>query len=391
MKTTVLKRNAFFFLYTAEMLIPSFFTGSITSKLNHLFLLLGILFLISRKYCPKKYMLAVIGYFAVLVGITFYRYTDRAGLSFVLENARLVVYLATVDCMLTIDHRSATSILRKIIGFYVVLDFLSIVCFPRGLTTAERVWNEWTTTYEAIWLYGRKNNRIHWYMITSLLSTWKYGEEKNAKTWVSVWFYMLLMTAVPVLESSSTSVIVALTADIAIFICLRKKGHVKKVNAKAFLIGYAMLAVMLVLGSVAFLQPIVEGLFHKDLSFSGRTAIWAQICMFIARKPILGYGVSYGSSTAALLGAIDRTSAHNQWLDFLYQGGIVLFAVGTYVYYKLWKSVDNQEDRKNKFLLSFFLIAVSINMLFEAQFNTIKFELLMLLIYRLAQMRRSEA
>lgn len=385
MKTTVSKVNLYFFLYTAEVLIPSFFTGSITSVLNHVFMLCGIMFLLSRRYRLNKYMSAVVGYFALLVGITFYRHTDMATLSFVLENVRLLVYLSTVDCMFSRDSKATQKILGTIIGFYVLLDFLSIVFFPEGLTTVAKVWNEWTTSYEASWIYGRKNNRIYWYTAVSLMSIWTYSENKSAKNYMRVWLYMLIMIVASILESSSTSIMVALVVDIAILVYLQNRRVVGEINVKGILIGYGVLTVLLVLGSVAFLRPIVEGIFHKDLTFSGRTDIWAQMCLLIVAKPILGYGVSSGTALSTMLGKIDRTSAHNQWLNFLYQGGLVLFAAGAYIYLLDWKAVDRLHNQKLKFLLVFFLVAVSINMLFETQFSTIKAQLLLLLIYWFAR------
>ena len=90
--------------------------------------------------------------------------------------------------------------------------------------------------------------------------------------------------------------------------------------------------------AAAALYPHFAGFFGRDLTLSGRTAIWSQVVRFIARRPLAGYG--YDAFWRGLSGPslqIDAAlhfvveHAHNGFLEILLElgaAGLVLFLAG---------------------------------------------------------------
>ncbi len=78
---------------------------------------------------------------------------------------------------------------------------------------------------------------------------------------------------------------------------------------------------------LSWVQHIVQDVFHKNATLSGRTTIWARAFRCIIQSPIWGYGCETAAVTETKLGI---NHAHNIFLECLYRGGVIgllLFAV----------------------------------------------------------------
>ncbi len=135
---------------------------------------------------------------------------------------------------------------------------------------------------------------------------------------------------------SSTSIMAAAFAAILMLMMLRSPPGLKRylpyliaVFVSALLV-YSLAVLNLLPGSGALLSPIVA-MTGKDLTFSGRTAIWAIMNEHIAQRPLLGSG--YGaywlqqpdSPSMVMLQRLYfyPTEAHNGYLDVIDDLGIV--------------------------------------------------------------------
>ncbi len=65
---------------------------------------------------------------------------------------------------------------------------------------------------------------------------------------------------------------------------------------------------------------IVENVFHKSMTLSGRTIIWDRAFAYIRRSPIIGYGQE---TLPVLLEKFGISHVHNIILEILYKSGIV--------------------------------------------------------------------
>ena len=369
-----------FWLYSFLILWPSSFSTIVTVVLYNAISVAGVLFLVSRKYRPQKLIVVLMVYYVVLCGITFYNRTDNASINLIVSYSKLMVYLGLVDYMMRNKQTAAVNDLFQIIFLFVVVDFVSLLAFPNGIKQTEYVWNEWSTSYDPIWFFGRKNNRIFYYIILDVLSIWKYNISRTKK---NKWFVILAMVmgmTSSVLEESSTSIIVSAILSFGVICFLWKKRN-KKIPVNLCVLLYGIFEILLVGGSVTFLAPIINDLFHKDLTFSGRSLIWNQILVMIAQKPILGWGYMKSTTISKILGSKVFTSAHNQWLNFLFQGGIVLFGIAVMLFAIEIGTIKKQKVNRNVFIMTVVLISLFVDMLFESQFNGIAVGLTIIMIY----------
>lgn len=216
-----------FWLYSFLILWPSSFSTIVTVVLYNAISVAGVLFLVSRKYRPQKLIVVLMVYYVVLCGITFYNRTDNASINLIVSYSKLMVYLGLVDYMMRNKQTAAVNDLFQIIFLFVVVDFVSLLAFPNGIKQTEYVWNEWSTSYDPIWFFGRKNNRIFYYIILDVLSIWKYNISRTKK---NKWFVILAMVmgmTSSVLEESSTSIIVSAILSFGV-ICFLWKKEIKK-------------------------------------------------------------------------------------------------------------------------------------------------------------------
>ena len=380
MKKKVTISSLLFWLYSFLILWPSSFSTIVTVVLYNAISVAGVLFLVSRKYRPQKLIVVLMVYYVVLCGITFYNRTDNASINLIVSYSKLMVYLGLVDYMMRNKQTAAVNDLFQIIFLFVVVDFVSLLAFPNGIKQTEYVWNEWSTSYDPIWFFGRKNNRIFYYIILDVLSIWKYNISRTKK---NKWFVILAMVmgmTSSVLEESSTSIIVSAILSFGV-ICFLWKKEIKKIPVNLCVLLYGIFEILLVGGSVTFLAPIINDLFHKDLTFSGRSLIWNQILVMIAQKPILGWGYMKSTTISKILGSKVFTSAHNQWLNFLFQGGIVLFGIAVMLFAIEIGTIKKQKANRNVFIMTVVLISLFVDMLFESQFNGIAVGLTIIMFY----------
>lgn len=197
------------------------------------------------------------------------------------------------------------------------------------------------------YILGWKNNKIMYFIIVNLLSAYHYINVESVRKRIN--FAMLWGTLAIgcianaiLIESSTTAMVVIL---IVLFVPFRKMiFHTPLVNEKFVLGFHTMCFVLLIFVRELFQEPldqIMKVLFEKDATFTGRIYIWRMALARIAESPIWGYG-KYETQYVALPSDYEYawTMAHNQILDLMLRGGIIILA--------LWLGVLLVIMRKNQ-------------------------------------------
>lgn len=380
MKKIITVSGLLFWTYSFLIFWPSYFANWFTIIMNNVIAVFGVFFLVKRKYIARKLIIVFYIYYLALILITFIYKTDMATINLIVSYSKVLVYLTLADYMLKNKTKNAIVSLHDIFLLFAIIDLLSLGIFPNGLKQTEYIWNEWSTTYDPVWFLGRKNNRIFYYVILNILSIWKYNETHNYKNKCFIVISSIMCTLSSILENSSTSIVVSIFINCIVVLFLAKKRF-NKIPVNLCIILYSIFEILLVTGSVAFLGTIVNDLFHKDLTFSGRSFIWNQILLLFLQKPLFGWGYLGSETVSNMLGSKVYTSAHNQWLNFIFQGGIILFIIAVALFYIVVKAIKTQSSNRNVFIMMFILLSLFINMLFEAQFNNVVVGMSIVLIY----------
>ena len=86
------------------------------------------------------------------------------------------------------------------------------------------------------------------------------------------------------------------------------------------------------------------------------------------------------------LGSLSYTSAHNQFLNTMLQGGLILFLILIAMIYIIFDKLSKCEDKKDKLVGSAGMIGVLVTMLFETVLGGTQCWVLLYCVYCLADM-----
>lgn len=286
-------------------------------------LLVAIEFIKFRSY--SNIMLLSLAYFVVII---FSTYINKGNIHLTLINIcpALSMCLFSDYCMRTRPHEFARN-LGCFLTMLIFLDLSSIFVFPDGMYT--------NTLYSANWILGFKTQRANIAVTAiALLATESYL--KYGKIRLGVW-----LTAVASILSSylceSTGGMIGEILEVLFLITIsvgekfgRKLARFLTLQWTPFLLIIIVDIMITVLNHVAVFEPLIVDTLGKDISFTGRTVIWAESINLFFRNPVIGCGFLDSIRFIQLTGNYGGTQPHNLFLAILvYSGifGLLLFAV----------------------------------------------------------------
>lgn len=379
----VKKSSIILALYLFSMFLPGYFSNQTMKLVSNVMMVVVAIYLLVVKYKPSRFVILTICYFTYLIVITFIYHNKAADAHLIISNLKIVFMLCVIEYLLKRTPDSTINIMFFILITFVVIDFASIVLFPNGLYQTEQIWNEWSSSQEAHWIYGNKNNRVYWYMLLSIVTWLRHAFNNKSKV-------MVLMTSgisivAMILVKSSTATIVAILVSVGVFYLTYKKQTNISMNSYAILVVYGCITVLILLGSTSLLKPFVEGVLHKDMTFTGRSTAWERVLLLIAIKPIFGWGVIDSETATGLLKSIAFVNPHNQLLDCLWQGGIILVFILSLIMVTTASNIAKTLNRPERTGIQFVWIGLLIDMIFEVLLGTGATWICLLLINHLCE------
>lgn len=359
----------FMIIYCFVMFVPTYFSNAGIKLLSNVMMAIAALFLLRRKYKPNKFIVLTSIYLLYLMIMTYINRTNAADIHLIISYCKIFLFLGVFDYMLKNNQANAVNIMFYILLLFVSLDFFSIILFPNGLYHTSLTWNEWSTSQEAQWIYGNKNNRIYWYIMLLMTAWERYVLNGKSKIWptlISIGTIIAMM-----IVKSSTATTVAIVVGTGILISIYKKKEIRFSINSYLLVGICTVVTILVLaGSTGFLKIVVEGIFHKDMTFSNRSQVWQQVILLIAQKPFWGWGIVDDKAATGLLGSLTYVNAHNQFLNCLWQGGIVLICILGGIILCTARNINAIASDRYKLVFECVLVGLMIDMMFEVIMGT---------------------
>ncbi len=359
----------FMIIYCFVMFVPGYFSNAGIKLLSNLMMVVAAFFLLRHKYKPNKFIVLTGIYMLYLIVISYVNRTNAADIHLIIVYCKIFVFLGVADYMLKNNQANAVNIMFYILLLFVSLDFFSIILFPNGLYHTSLTWNEWSTSQEAQWIYGNKNNRIYWYIMLLMTAWERYVLNGKSKIWptlISIGTIIAMM-----IVKSSTATTVAIVVGTGILISIYKKKEIRFSINSYLLVGICTVVTILVLaGSTGFLKIVVEGIFHKDMTFSNRSQVWQQVILLIAQKPFWGWGIVDDKAATGLLGSLTYVNAHNQFLNCLWQGGIVLICIFGGIILCTARNINAIASDRYKLVFECVLVGLMIDMMFEVIMGT---------------------
>lgn len=197
-----------------------------------------------------------------------------------------------------------------------VFNYLLVVVYPEGIVA---------TANGSLWFFGIRTGfslaLIPGIFFCLLFDSCMNHGSFSLRTWV-----MTIVAIATLVNQWVATGIVELALLAVLFLWAKFRGSI---NVVAMTITIAAITIaLLFLGPSTFLGNIVDAL-GKDMTFSGRTEIWAAVMLAISLRPLYGYG-----SISYVLVNNGRWACHDLWLNIGHEAGIVglILYISIYVY-----------------------------------------------------------
>lgn len=255
----------------------------------------------------------------------------------------------------------------------IVMNFLTVLLFPNGLYTIIE-----KGTPNKCWLLGYDNGhvvyQIYGIMMVMINSLIKRGSILRPLP-IGLYFISLFSTV----KLWSTTALVALIAFGFIFVLAFAKELRKLCNGRLFTVLVAaifFLIMSIVLGGRigSTISWIVVSILKKDITFTARKQIWI---VFLSNIKSVIYGNGF-ESIEILTKRFYINSAHNQWIQMFYEGGIIHVGIYLLMLYMYAKEISKRPKNMIKSVVAISVFSIMIVQLMRTCFD--EFWLSMLVI-----------
>src|SRR5699024_3096893 len=150
----------------------------------------------------------------------------------------------------------------------------------------------------------------------------------------------------------------------------------------AYIVGISTTILIAVYEVQKYFAFFIETVLQKSVNFTGRMTLWGNTIGLIKEKPVFGHGIELSNVTFSKIG---KTTAHNHYLNLIYNGGIIyLFLTCLLVYIVVLKTKKYRYTNSIVYI-NVSLIGYFVYFLAEAKINLDIFILLLAGAYYLSR------
>lgn len=325
------------FLYTFILLLDYCIYKKLSNKLVNAVLLF---FLISLIACM---------YNGISVNAILWDYLPLIGISiFISSKMKMnkIAFLRTSSTILTI---------------YVLINWFVLIIFPSGIALGR--------IGQLIWFVGNKNTIIPYLILTCVLIVLE-SFLSNGKVGKKAYLRLIVLNMTGLFVDSANSMILVIISFIGIVVSalIGNNRFEKLITGKRIIIGVGVTFAFVVFFSQnSVFTEYITNLLGKDITFSGRSAIWIIAIEYIVKSPVLGNGPAIKFLPERW--TIYMTHAHNLYLDIAAKYGITALGIAIYTIikaliparydWKISKNTNNLMMKHSKIpALAYFLFAL---------------------------------
>lgn len=366
-------------LFLAAMMLPVRYSYSHIE--TALLLVAGVLnlpLILSNRISPLMKWIAV--YVAILVSITFYK--GNGNIHTIVSYAKVLLACILVDVYMEYDRKYIVNALFAVMLIMVAIDVFTLVAYPNGMYFENIVYNEWSKDQLRGWFLGKSNNHLYWYIL--LIATAFIKQEYGTKRFTVLFLSAVSLLAMARLESANSIISALLIFLIILFI---KPLSSMRINGRVVFIVLLIINLMFVFGHADAFSYLIENLIGKDVTFTNRKQLWDVALRLFKDKPFIGYGLTSDSVIAEIAGSAAYVNMHNQWLQTLFDGGILLMIPFVVIMSSPFRMLRSQPDAADRAIWIGIPAVMIIHMMFECDFGS-KFLIALLLSYHMLMPRK---
>ncbi len=213
---------------------------------------------------------------------------------------------------------------------YIVLNLFTVFFFPNGIAEGR--------IGQVVWFLGNKNTILPYILLTEAFII-AVSYEKFSKIKKTTYFELAIVALTAIFFDSSTAVLLMLVNIIGILgAFLIKERNIKKLmNGKLLLVVLVVAFLFIIFMSQnSFITEYIVEFLGKDITFNGRTAIWAEALAYIRSSPLFGAGASIIFMQG--LWESSMTHAHDLFLDIAAKYGLITLVIFVYCIVLVFKT-----------------------------------------------------
>lgn len=212
-------------------------------------------------------------------------------------------------------------------------NLLTILLFPDGMygtgAGGDGLWFS-----QLNWLLDNKNDIIVYCLFACMMAS--IYRSQGGSVWRERWLYAASIFSIFLTQSAASML------GITLFTLLMLILKTQKIRFNVYVLltfNIAIFFLIFVFRAQDLFSFLIQDVFHKTLTLTGRTRIWDAIWPLVWENPLLGLGIMKYGELHHLLGIRGGGHAHNLILNYLSIGGIpsLLFYLAAmfFVYRKL--------------------------------------------------------
>lgn len=199
---------------------------------------------------------------------------------------------------------------KDILSVLLFVNLFLVLLFPNGIATGL---DYLSTPYH---FFGTKNQSTPLFILASVLF---FMHEEYSHNYIESVAEQLLVILNVILYGSGTGIL-CVVMNVVLNVYQKRRKYANQIKSSKQLKRLIVFAVLLTIG-VVFLNAqnlfsfLIVDILGKDITLSGRTAIWDNAISAIKKHPFLGHGYGF---------KVDRNFySHNLLLELLVTGGII--------------------------------------------------------------------
>ena len=283
--------------------------------------------------------------FKVLVGISILRYY--------LLNDYLEEYVAVFHFWMVV---------------FVVINVITQLVYPNGLYVG--------ATLSGMWFFGNRNAFIFFYYMGIMFATLHYLT-KYKKLKFSYFLYIALLVFSEIIGGSVTSGISIIVTVLMIVFLRNIKTSKYKICGISMIVSIILSYLIISFGVNTSIARVMEMYLNRTVKFTGRTTIWNTALQLLEGHQFMGLGWA----EIPVNWNWDVYQCHNNYLDLIFTGGIILLIIYFALVYVAIRRLDAKEKNISHAILAFLFVGYTIVYIAEARRKEVGIFLLLAMMY----------
>lgn len=234
-----------------------------------------------------------------------------------------------------------------ILSFLVIINTISIFLYPKGIFI--------NRGGSSIYFLGMDNRFVFFY-IPLIFFGLIYSINKYNRITLKV-MIVVLFSLISTIYLWSVGAFLGLSIIAFAVIFGNKLKIFNKINIKGVIILILILNIAIVFFQVQqYFSDFITNSLKKDITFSGRTLIWANALKLFKMHPIMGYGLQSSSFFKQYYFGVAHT--HNILLNYLVTTGIIGLLLYICIIFSVAGKIKKISNKQIKILFTFVLSAI---------------------------------